>query len=173
MDYKELIKRIMEEVKDEKLRDELLALVAEKNRRQSEAKQEEEKLINHKTRHGILSKVGWGIVGIFYIFSIFFIFLAFGPLAAFAAAILFALGIIIDLLKDRRQSEAKQEGEKLINHKTRHGILSKVGWGIVVILYIFAIFFIFLAFGPLAAFAVAILAALARIIYLLKETRKK
>jgi uncharacterized membrane protein YukC len=82
------------------------------------------------------------------------------------------LGIIIDLLKDRRQSEAKQE-EKLINHKTRHRILSKVGWGIVVILYIFAIFFIFLAFGPLAAFAVAILAALARIIYLLKETRKK
>jgi hypothetical protein len=40
MDDKELIKRIMEEVKDEKLREELLALVAEKNRRQYEAKQE-------------------------------------------------------------------------------------------------------------------------------------
>jgi len=159
-------------VKDEKLREELLALVAEKNRRQSEAKQEEEKPINRKTIHGILSKVVWGIVGIFYISSIFYIFLVFGPLAAFAAAILFALGIIIDLLKDRRQSEAKEE-EKLINHKTRHGILSKVGWGIVVIIYIFAIFFIFLAFGPLAAFAVAILAGVARIIYLLKETRKK
>jgi Flp pilus assembly protein TadB len=103
MDDKELIKRIMEEVKDEKLREELLALVAEKNRRQSEAKQEEEKLINHKTRHGILSKVGWGIVGIFYIFAIFFIFLAFGPLAAFAVAILAALARIIYLIKETRK----------------------------------------------------------------------
>jgi hypothetical protein len=95
MDDKELIKRIMEEVKDEKLREELLALVAEKNRRQSEAKQEEEKLINHKTRHGILSKVGWGILGIIYMFTFFFIFSAFGPLAAFALLILVALGRII------------------------------------------------------------------------------
>jgi uncharacterized membrane protein YukC len=92
MDYKELIKRIMEEVKDEKLRDELLALVAEKNRRQSEAKQEEEKLINHKTRHGILSKVGWGIVGIFYIFSIFFIFFSFRAFSRFRCCYSFCIG---------------------------------------------------------------------------------
>jgi hypothetical protein len=103
MDDKELIKRIMEEVRDEKLREELLALVAEKNRRQSEAKQEEEKLINHKTRHGILSKVGWGIWGIIFIFVFFLIFLTFGPLAAIAFAILVALGRIIRLLEETRK----------------------------------------------------------------------
>jgi hypothetical protein len=35
MDDKELIKRIMEEVRDEKLREELLALVVEKNKRKT------------------------------------------------------------------------------------------------------------------------------------------
>jgi hypothetical protein len=101
MDDKELIKRIMEEVKDEKLREELLALVAEKNRRQSEAKQEEEKLINHKTRHGILFKVGGIILGIILIFTFFFIFSAFGPLAALAFLILLALQRIIQLLEKK------------------------------------------------------------------------
>jgi hypothetical protein len=38
MDDKELIKRIMEEVKDEKLREELLALVVEKNRKEDNTK---------------------------------------------------------------------------------------------------------------------------------------
>jgi len=99
MDDKELIKKIMEEVKDEKLREELLALVAEKNRRQSEAKQEEEKLINHKTRHGILSKVGQWILFVVYMFTFFFILLTFGPLAAIAFAILAALVRIITLLE--------------------------------------------------------------------------
>jgi preprotein translocase subunit SecF len=105
MDDKELIKRIMEEVRDEKLREELLALVAEKNRRQSEAKQEEKKLINHKTRHGILSKhgilstVGQLILFFIYMFLFFIIFSAFGPLAAFAFLILLALGRIITLLE--------------------------------------------------------------------------
>ncbi len=101
MDDKELIKRIMEEVRDEKLREELLALVAEKNRRQSEAKQEEE----NKTRHGILSKhrilstVGQLILFVIYMFVFFIIFSAFGPLAAFAFLILVALGRIITLLE--------------------------------------------------------------------------
>jgi len=103
MDDKELIKKIMEEVKDEKLREELLALVAEKNRRQSEAKQEEEKPINHKTRHGILSKIGWGIWGIMVMFTLFITFLAFGPLPAFALAILAALARIIKLLEEARK----------------------------------------------------------------------
>ncbi len=103
MDDKELIKRIMEEVRDEKLREELLALVAEKNRRQSEAKQEEEKLINHKTRHGILSKVGGVILGIIDMLVFFFILLAFGPLPALAFLILVALGRIIQLLKETRK----------------------------------------------------------------------
>ncbi len=43
MDDKELIKRIMEEVKDEKLREELLALVVEKNKKEEDTEQEEEK----------------------------------------------------------------------------------------------------------------------------------
>ena len=103
MDDKELIKKIMEEVKDEKVREELLALVAEKNRRQSEVKQEEEKLINHKTRHGILSKVGGVILGIMFMFTFFFIFLAFGPLPALAFLILVALGRIIKLLEETRK----------------------------------------------------------------------
>jgi len=72
MDDKELIKRIMEEVKDEKLREELLALVVEKNR-----KREEEDPINYLARQEILggategvSKVGWWIM---YIVSIVFV----------------------------------------------------------------------------------------------------
>jgi SOS response regulatory protein OraA/RecX len=47
MDDKELIKRIMEEVKDEKLREELLALVVEKNKKKDDTKQEEEKPIDY------------------------------------------------------------------------------------------------------------------------------
>jgi len=43
MDDKELIKRIMEEVKDEKLREKLLALVVEENKKKDDTKQEEEK----------------------------------------------------------------------------------------------------------------------------------
>ena len=68
MDDKELIKRIMEEVKDEKLREELLGLVVEKNRKKSKIKQEEEEPINYLARQEILfgategvSKVGWWI----------------------------------------------------------------------------------------------------------------
>jgi hypothetical protein len=82
MDDKELIKRIMEEVKDEKLREELFALVVEKNRKEDNtkgdtAKQEEEEPINYLARQAILggateevSKVGWWIM---YIISIVFI----------------------------------------------------------------------------------------------------
>ncbi len=72
MDDRELIRRIMEEVKDEKLREELLALVVEKNR-----KKEEERPIDYLARQAILggategvSKVGWWIM---YIISIVFI----------------------------------------------------------------------------------------------------
>jgi uncharacterized membrane protein YukC len=97
MDDREIIRKIMEEVKDEKLREELLALVAEKNRRQSEAKQEE-KLINRKTKHGILSKVGWGIWGIMVMFTLFFIFLVFGPLAALAFGVLAIISLLIRII---------------------------------------------------------------------------
>ena len=103
MDDKELIKKIMEEVKDEKLREELLALVAEKNRRQSEAKQEE-KLINRKTRHGILSKIGLNIMVVVGLFFIFFAYLVFGFLPALLVSILASLAILavrIKLLENR------------------------------------------------------------------------
>ena len=77
MDDRELIKRIMEEVKDEKLRDELLALVVEKNKKKDDAKQKEEEPINYLARLEILggategvAKVGWWIR---YIFSMVFV----------------------------------------------------------------------------------------------------
>jgi hypothetical protein len=85
MDDKELIKKIMEEVKDEKLREELLALVVEKNKKKDDTKQEEEEPINYLARQAILggateevSKVGWWIQ---YIISIVFILVgSLGPL---------------------------------------------------------------------------------------------
>ncbi len=85
MDDKELIKRIMEEVKDEKLREELLALVVEKNKKKDDTKQEEEEPINYLARQAILggategvAKVGWWIS---YIISIVFILVgSLGPL---------------------------------------------------------------------------------------------
>jgi Flp pilus assembly protein TadB len=96
MDDKELIKKIMEEVKDEKLREELLALVAEKNRRQSEAKQEEE--------HGMLSKTGLVIMVVVGLFLTFFAYLVFGFLHASVVSILASLAILavrIKLLENR------------------------------------------------------------------------
>jgi len=54
MDDRELIKRIMEEVKDEKLREELLALVVEKNKKKDDTKQEEEKPIDYVSKQAIL-----------------------------------------------------------------------------------------------------------------------
>jgi len=76
MDDKELIRRIMEEVKDEKLREELLALVVEKKTKESEIKREEEEPINYLARQEILggategvAKVGWWIsLGISIVF---------------------------------------------------------------------------------------------------------
>jgi len=94
MDDKELIKRIMEEVKDEKLREELLALVVEKNKKKDDTKQEEEP-INYLARQAILggateevAKLGWKIAfGFFSFFSI-----VFGVLTLFSfLSFLFAL----------------------------------------------------------------------------------
>ena len=66
MDDKELIKRIMEEVKDEKLREELLGLVVEKNKKKDDARQEEEKPIDYVAKQAVLlghtetsAKLGW------------------------------------------------------------------------------------------------------------------
>ena len=91
MDDKELIKRIMEEVKDEKLREELLGLVVEKNKKKDNTKQEEERPIDYLARLEILggategvSKVGWWIS---YIISIVLALVGF--LVGFLALIAF------------------------------------------------------------------------------------
>jgi hypothetical protein len=83
MDDKELIKKIMEEVKDEKLREELLGLVVEKNKKKDDAKQEEEKYIDYVARQAILfgatervAKVYWWIGYIIFIAIAFVGFLA-------------------------------------------------------------------------------------------------
>ena len=74
MDDRELIRRIVEEVKDEKLRNELLALVVEKNKKKDDTKQEEEEPINYLARLEILggateelAKVSWWIALIVFI----------------------------------------------------------------------------------------------------------
>jgi len=85
MDDRELLRRIMEEVKDEKLREELLALVVEKNKKKDDTKQEEERYIDYVAKQAILfgategvSKVGWWIM---YIISIVLILVgSLGPL---------------------------------------------------------------------------------------------
>ena len=95
MDDKELIRRIMEEVKDEKLREELLALVVEKNKKKDDTKQEEERPIDYVARLEILggateevAKLDWKIA--YVLFSLLLII--FGPVALFLfLAFLFAL----------------------------------------------------------------------------------
>ncbi len=100
MDDRELIRRIMEEVKDEKLREELLALVVEKNRKEDNTKgdstkQEEEKPIDYVARLAILggatedvAKLGWKIAYIFFSLPVIIL----GPVALFLfLAFLFAL----------------------------------------------------------------------------------
>jgi phage shock protein PspC (stress-responsive transcriptional regulator) len=87
MDDKELIKKIMEEVKDEKLREELLGLVVEKNKKKDDTKQEEEKPIDYVAKQAVLlghtegvAKVYWWvqyIVAIFFVLAGFFAFLVF------------------------------------------------------------------------------------------------
>jgi hypothetical protein len=85
MDDKELIKRIMEEVKDEKLREELLALVVEKNRKEDNTKgdstkQGEENPVDYVAKQAILlgatervAKTYWwiGFIVSLVFFSIF------------------------------------------------------------------------------------------------------
>ncbi len=80
MDDKELIRRIMEEVKDEKLREELLALVVEKNKKKDDTKQEEEKPIDYVAKQAVLlgatervAKTYWwiGFIVSLVFFSIF------------------------------------------------------------------------------------------------------
>jgi len=73
MDDKELIKRIMEEVKDEKLREELFALVVEKNKKEDNTKRDstkqgEENPVDYVVKQAVLlghtetnAKLGWWV----------------------------------------------------------------------------------------------------------------
>jgi hypothetical protein len=141
MDDRELIKRIMEEVKDEKLREELLALVVEKNKKKDDAKQEEEKYIDYVAKQAILfgategvSKVGWWIA---YIISIFFIFVgSLGPLGLLVyfltpaeerdrnaenGIILFSILFIIGLIWFFTLRSGKKEYERLKRKEENQG----------------------------------------------------
>ncbi len=89
MDDKELIKRIMEEVKDEKLREELLSLVVEKNKKKDDTKQEEEKPIDYVGKQVVLLGATEGVAKVYwwigYIISIVLILVgSLGPLSLLA-----------------------------------------------------------------------------------------
>jgi len=141
MDDRELIKRIMEEVKDEKLREELLALVVEKNKKKDDTKREEEEPINYLARQAILggateevSKVGWWIQ---YIISIVFILVgSLGPLGllgyfltpaeerpedAIVGIIIFSTLFIIGLKSFFSLRSGKKEYEKFKRKKENQG----------------------------------------------------
>jgi len=100
MDDRELIKKIMEEVKDEKLREELLGLVVEKNKKKDDAKQEEEKPIDYVAKQAVLlghtetsAKLGWWagfitstsmvIIGIVYYDTLGLLFIPWGLLGIY------------------------------------------------------------------------------------------
>ncbi|MFZ8784627.1 hypothetical protein [Thermocrinis sp.] len=91
MDDKELIKRIMEEVKDEKLREELLALVVEKNKKKDDTKREKERPIDYVARQEILFGATEGVAKVYWWISyIIFIAIAFvGFLAGLIALLAF------------------------------------------------------------------------------------
>jgi hypothetical protein len=111
MDDREIIRKIMEEVKDEKLREELLSLVAEKNKKQSEIKQGEEP-INHKARQGILFKAGSGIMSVISVFVILILiilsFIVVGPLYTFAFIAVLLLVRIVKLLSALAEEKRKK-----------------------------------------------------------------
>ncbi|WP_424181331.1 hypothetical protein [Thermocrinis sp.] len=119
MDDKELIKRIMEEVKDEKLREELLALVVDKNRKEGNTKgdstkQEEEKPIDYVAKQAVLlghtetsAKLGWwaGFITSTFLVIIGIVYLDEGGILL---ALWGALGIYV-LWKGRQEYKKKFE----------------------------------------------------------------
>ena len=138
MDDKELIKRIMEEVKDEKLREELLALVVEKNKKKDDTKQEGEKPIDYVAKQAILfgatervAKVYWWIGYIIFIVFVlaglfaFLIFLAytfepdeerpnvgFSALVASIVLLLIGLGGVFTLRSGKKEYERLKRKEE-------------------------------------------------------------
>jgi hypothetical protein len=141
MDDKELIKKIMEEVKDEKLREELLALVVEKNKKKDDTKQEEEKPIDYVARQEILLGATQGVAKVYwwigYIISIVLILVgSLGPLGllvyflapaeersgdAITGIILFSTLFIIGLGGFFSLRSGKKEYERLKRKKENQG----------------------------------------------------
>jgi len=141
MDDKELIRRIMEEVKDEKLREELLALVVEKNKKKDNTKQEEERPIDYVARQEILLGATQGVAKVYwwigYIISIVLILVgSLGPLGllvyfltpaeersedAIVGIITFSALFIIGLGAFLSLRSGKKEYEKLKRKKENQG----------------------------------------------------
>jgi hypothetical protein len=114
MDDKELIKRIMEEVKDEKLREELLALVVEKNKKKDDTKQEGERPIDYVAKQAVLlghtetnAKLGWW-VGFIISTSLVIFGLAYLHKGGILLALWGALGLYV-LWKGREEYKRKFE----------------------------------------------------------------
>jgi hypothetical protein len=131
----------MEEVKDEKLREELLALVVEKNKKKDDTKQEEERPIDYVARQEILLGATQGVAKVYwwigYIISIVLILVgSLGPLGllayfftpaeerprdAVAGIILFSALFIIGLGGFFSLRSGKKEYEKLKRKKENQG----------------------------------------------------
>jgi len=114
MDDRELIKRIMEEVKDEKLREELLALVVEKNKKKEDTKQEEERPVDYVAKQAVLlghtetsAKLGWW-VGFIISTSLVIFGLVYLDQGGILLALWGALGIYV-LWKGREEYKKKFE----------------------------------------------------------------
>jgi hypothetical protein len=117
MDDKELIKRIMEEVKDEKLREELLGLVVEKNKKKDDTKQEEEKPIDYVSKQAVLlghtetsARIGWWVGFITSLLLVIF-GLAYFDEGGILLTLWGALGIYV-LWKGREEYKKKFERPK-------------------------------------------------------------
>jgi amino acid transporter len=141
LDDKELIKRIMEEVKDEKLREELLGLVVEKNKKKDDAKQEEEKPIDYVAKQAVLlgategvAKVYWWIghiISVAFVLAGLFAFFAFLVLSLdpdvvrsgknFTALVVSIFLFLIGFIWFFTLRSGKKEYEKLKRKKENQG----------------------------------------------------
>jgi hypothetical protein len=151
MDDKELIKRIMEEVKDEKLREELLCLVVEKNKKEDntkedDTKQEKEKPIDYVSKQAVLlgatetsAELGWWVG-----FIISLLLVIFGLVYFDKGGILLTLwGVLgVYVLWKGREEYEKLERER----RSKEDIERKErkSWIIAVSIFLGPLFFIFL-----------------------------
>jgi len=153
MDDKELIKKIMEEVKDEKLREELLGLVVEKNKKEDNTKedatkQEKEKPIDYLAKQAVLlghtetsTEIGWWVGVIISLLLIIFGLVYLGKGGIFL--ILWgALGVYV-LWKGREEYEKFERGRR---SKEEIEKKERKSWAIAVSMFLGPLFLI-LPFG--------------------------